>query len=259
MVDRYDADPNASTSTGAGGQGGQEGQQGAGTTGEGRPTWLPENFNSPEDLAKSYKEAQAELTRLKQSQSQGQGQGQNTGQQGQQGQEADESTPAGKLFNEAVQKSLNGQGLTNDDYAELERQGFDRDTVSRQIEGIKAQDQAVENRVYETVGSKETYQTMVDWAAQNLSKEAIDAYDRAVQSGDPEMARIAAAGLKAQYEAAEGTTPTKQVNSQGNAGTGSNSTYGSWQEVQKDMATRDYKKDPAFRAQVEAKLARSNI
>jgi len=31
-----------------------------------RPAWLPENFKSPEDLAKSYKEAQAELTRLKQ-------------------------------------------------------------------------------------------------------------------------------------------------------------------------------------------------
>src|SRR5690606_29736434 len=31
-----------------------------------RPEWLPENFVSPEDLAKSYKELQAELTRIKQ-------------------------------------------------------------------------------------------------------------------------------------------------------------------------------------------------
>ena len=31
-----------------------------------RPAWLPENFKSPEDLANSYKNLQAEYTKLKQ-------------------------------------------------------------------------------------------------------------------------------------------------------------------------------------------------
>ena len=36
-------------------------------------------------------------------------------------------------------------------------------------------------------------------------------------------------------------------------------TYDSWAQVTKDMATTEYKKDPAFRQAVEKKLGRSTL
>lgn len=38
--------------------------EGADNRDEGRPDWLPDNFKSPEDLAKSYQEAQRKITEL---------------------------------------------------------------------------------------------------------------------------------------------------------------------------------------------------
>lgn len=41
------------------------GAGGDGGSGEGRPEWLPDNFKSPEDLAKSYDETRREMDRLR--------------------------------------------------------------------------------------------------------------------------------------------------------------------------------------------------
>jgi hypothetical protein len=69
-------------------------------------------------------------------------------------------------------------------------------------------------------------------------------------------AAIAIGQLKAKYEAAHGKDPANFVS--GKTPAADVDTYGSWAEVTVDMSNPLYKRDPAFRAKVEAKMARSS-
>jgi hypothetical protein len=71
------------------------------------------------------------------------------------------------------------------------------------------------------------------------------------------MAKLAVAGVYQKFSAARPTEPKLFSGSTSQATTGE--AYESVAQLTKDMATPEYKSDPAFRAKVQAKLARSNI
>jgi hypothetical protein len=71
------------------------------------------------------------------------------------------------------------------------------------------------------------------------------------------QAKLAAAGMYQKFSASRPSEPNLFKGTT-NAGQSSD-VYESIAQMQKDMANPDYAKDPAFRARVERKLARSNI
>ena len=97
---------------------------------------------------------------------------------------------------------------------------------------------------------------MLEWAADNLSPQEIAAYDKAVDSGDIDVVKLAVSGLKSKYQSVEGADPSL-IGGQSSNTTGG--TYGSWAEVTAAMRDSRYDVDPAYRQQVANKLARSNI
>ena len=60
------------------------------------------------------------------------------------------------------------------------------------------------NQVQNAVGGEQAYGNMLNWARTNLSQDEISAFDSIVNTGSVGAIRIAAAGLKAQYDAANG-------------------------------------------------------
>jgi hypothetical protein len=68
---------------------------------------------------------------------------------------------------------------------------------------------------------------------------------------------MAVENLKSKYTAANGSEPS--VTLQGRPSSGAVGVYESTADLMKDMGNPEYKNNPAFRAKVEAKLARSNI
>jgi len=97
---------------------------------------------------------------------------------------------------------------------------------------------------------------MVDWAADNLSEGQVDAYNRAVNSGDLEETKFAVQGLRSMYEAQQGFEPARNLSGQSRP---SVDAYSSLAQMKADMADPRYSSDPAFRDQVASKLSRSNI
>jgi hypothetical protein len=97
---------------------------------------------------------------------------------------------------------------------------------------------------------------MVSWAADNLPDGQIERYNIAVNSGDMNETMFAVNGLKAQYEAARGLEPARQIAGQARA---SADAYQSLAQMKADMADPRYHTDSAFREAVAAKLGRSNI
>jgi len=211
-----------------------------------RPEGLPENFNSVEDLAKSYRELQSKFSR---------GDTQET---------VKADTEAEPELNQQQQDNLskvdmyalseeyadNGQ-LTDKSYQELEALGFDKDTVDDYIEFRTAQHNAP---ILEAAGGEEAYGDMVRWAAANLTPAEQDAYDAAITS-DPNVALLALEGLKAKFTAANGSDTNYYEGEESNSTGG----YESWAQVTEAMKDPKYKTDPAFRSEVERKLAVTNL
>jgi Phage T7 capsid assembly protein len=218
---------------------------------EDKPGWLPEKFKSPEELAKAYAELEAKLGKPTQ---------QNT-----------EEKPA-DTQEQQVQEELQNKGLdlyefsdefasqgqlSDDSYSKLEKAGYPRDIVDQFIEGQKARASLFESEVKAVAGGDQGFTDMVQWAAANLSPAEIAAYNAAIDSGSPEQAKLAVAGVYQKYSASRPTEPKLRTGSTSQATSGD--AYESVAQLTKDMASPEYKSDPAFRAKVQAKLARSSI
>lgn len=228
-----------------------------------RPDWLPEKFKSPEDMAEAYANLESKL-------------GSNDQQEQEEApeeeyqeeyteddvQNAEASDVVDAVENagidfEVLQNEYNELGgLSDDAYEALEESGFSKDLVNSWIAGQEALNNNFQTSVFNEVGGQESYMQMVDWAADNLSPQEITAYDRAVDSGDINMVKLAIAGLKTQYQAAEGSDPSF-IDGQSATSTGGN--YGSWAEVTSAMKDSRYESDPAYRQQVQTKLGRSQL
>jgi len=145
--------------------------------------------------------------------------------------------------------------LKDESYAKLEKAGIPRDMVDQFINGQIAAATLARNEVFTVAGGEEQYGSMIQWAAQNLSAEEQKAYNNIVNGRDMAATKIAVAGLKARFEAINGSAPKLVTGDTTLSTTG----YGSVADLKKDMADPRYDTDPAFRKEVENKLRVSSV
>lgn len=214
-----------------------------------RPEGLPEKFNSVEDLAKSYQELQQKL---------GTPEAEETSQEGavEQSEEAvDQVTEA--IGSDAFEKYSteyfqNENKLSEESYKELqEKYNFSPDLVDSFIRGQEAVAQNELNDVHSVVGSAEKYNEVMEWAQENLPEADVDVYNSVVENGDISAIKLSLQGLYARYASENGVDPTLV---QG-GGRAKSAGYESRQQMIDDMKRPEYKDDPAFREQVERRLA----
>jgi len=219
-----------------------------------RPEWLPEKFKSPEDLAQAYNNLESKL-----------GSNTDTG-------EAEDLPPT-----EAPDESQGGQTeaiqsastewaekgeLSDATYDSLAQAGLSRELVDSYIEGQNALQSSEEDALMDVAGGREAYAAMAEWASEELSETQLDAYNTALDSGSTEQAKLAIDWLKSKHGEANGLNPSLiQGRTQGS----SSKPFESRAQVLSAMAERDaagkkkYEVDPAFRKEVERRLAISNI
>lgn len=231
-----------------------------------RPEWLPEKFKSAEDLAKAYSELEKKFSSRNKEVSIESSTDEPVSEEGtdnnQETQTAEETArqateKAGLDFDELSNAYWENGALAEDHYAKLEKAGIPKDIVDQFIAGQEALLTATRSQVFSSVGGEDRYNAMTDWAAENLSKEEITAYNKAVNSGDMPSAIMAVKGLKARFDATEGFEPQREV--RGERATAGASVYRSITELETDMKNPKYWNDSAFRKDVERKLARSDI
>ena len=215
-------------------------------------------FDSYEDLEKAYEELQSNFTKSRQTDVGESETGSAVDSDNENSEEiAREAVQeAGLDFNSLSNEYWANDGLTDQSYDSLEKAGIPREIVDSFIEGQQSLLQNTTNEVYSSVGGQENYSSMVDWAADNLSEGQVDAYNRAVNSGDMEETKFAVQGLRSMYEAQQGVEPVRNLAGQSRP---SVDAYSSLAQMKADMADPRYSSDQAFRDQVASKLSRSNI
>lgn len=105
-----------------------------------------------------------------------------------------------------------------------------------------------------SVGGKEQYQQIMNWAVQNLPKSDIEAFDAIVESANPSSIAMAVESMAKRYTDVNGQEG-KMLQGR-SAPTGVDS-YRSQAEMIRDMSDPRYETDPAYRNDVMTKLANS--
>lgn len=248
-----------------------------------RPAWLPENFKSPEDFVAAYKELQRKQTpdagkpqekksedkpkpeekkpeekpaeEKKDDQKPEEKPKENEG-----AQQANDILEAAGFKREDLDKEWreNG-GLTEASYKKLGDAGFNRDLVDAYIEGQKAIAGQFLDKVFkEAGGTLEAYTEMTNWVAKQGQSE-VDAYNKIADSGDTAAMMALVKGTYARYKAAVGTKPAL-IHGDTPANTGDKDVFRSMAEYIAAMKDPRYAaNDPAYHAELDRKLARSNI
>ena len=158
----------------------------------------------------------------------------------------------------------NNGTLSDEMYDKLGQAGLSKSLVDSYLKGVREEvgfdapaatltDAEIAD-VKSIANGEEGYQSLMNWAGNNLSKEDQDNYDQVLTTGNKTAIKFAVKALMGQYEDANGRD-SKIV-------TGKESpqdTYRSMAEVVRDMNKPEYTQDEAFRDDVIRKLSASNL
>ena len=225
-----------------------------------KPEGLPEKFNSVDELVKSYSELEKKLGEQSQPTEKSVDPVSKAELKGQPKSDLDIATKAvdsAGLNMETLSEEFAKDGkLADGSYKSLEKAGIPKEYVDRFIAGQQAIADQQSASVKSMVGGTEAYDSMSEWASNNLSETEKQAYNTAVNSKDLEAVKLAVVGLKARYAQSTGSEP-KLV--EGKASPSGEQGFASWAQVTQAMSDPRYAKDPAYQAEVKNKLANSKI
>lgn len=217
-----------------------------------RPEWLPEKFESAEDMAKAYSELEKKMGAGAEEKEQEETKEENESEETQQ-----DLTELQSRINEASTKYFESGGeITDETYQALEEVGISRELVDR----FKAGQESLENAEISDIQSAagDEYDAMAEWAGDSLDDEEFNAFNEVVNNGTVQQAKLAVKGLYARYKSEVGATGPKLVS--GSTTGSSTMPYQSMQEVSRAMQDPRYKSgDKAYHNEVDRRLAVSNF
>lgn len=211
-----------------------------------RPTWLPEKFKTPEDMAKAYGELEKKLG-------------------GSQKPEADADV---QKATDAVEKSgvdldalsaefmKNGK-LSDESYQQLEKAGIKKPMVDAYIAGQQAIAKEYNDSIASAVGGEEALKTLFAWAKASLTPAEIAEANKALASGNVDLAQMTVKGIQARYTAANGKEPSLL---EGNVKTTAGAQpFRSNDEIVRAMSDKRYETDEAYRQDIANRMAVTDL
>jgi hypothetical protein len=133
--------------------------------------------------------------------------------------------------------------------------GYPKEMVETYIKGMQSSQTANAEEVMASVGGKEGYAELTDWAKASLDVKELELYNNMV-SGSTENAKMAVEWLSSKREAVEGNEPNLI---QGKASAAPKDEFRSTAQVVAAMKDPRYGKDTAYTKDVEEKLGRSSV
>ena len=131
--------------------------------------------------------------------------------------------------------------------------------VQYRIDNAKGQEltDTTIGQLHQSVGGEQNYNTMMQWAKDNLSENEIGMYDEVMGRGDPLSCFFAVQALSGRMMNEEGFEGEMMTGKP--AANQSRDVFRSQAEVVRAMQDARYEDDPAYRQDVFDKLERSNI
>ena len=144
---------------------------------------------------------------------------------------------------------------TTEDEGEPAEQESEEEEVTEEPDGEQLTE-AQAKQLFEMVGGEKAYNSMIQWAGQNLSPEEIQMYDQVMASGNASSIYFAVQALSNKYGDATGSDG-QLLTGKGTANQSQG--FRSQQELVQAMADPRYDRDPAYRQEVMQKLENSDV
>tara|TARA_B100001057_G_scaffold476487_1_gene544583 strand:+ start:2027 stop:2827 length:801 start_codon:yes stop_codon:yes gene_type:complete len=112
------------------------------------------------------------------------------------------------------------------------------------------------SEIKESAGGDKAYANVVNWAKDNLDNSQTAAFDEVVNTGSVQAIKLAVAGLKAEYDKANGVEGRMVT---GKTAPPKGDVFRSQAELVEAMNDKRYDIDPAYRQDVIEKLDRSDL
>ena len=221
---------------------------------------LAGKYKNAEDLEKAYIELQKKL-----GDGEPKAEAEETTEETTEEETVDEN-PALSLINQASEEFYKNDNQLTPETIEKFSELDSKQLINAYLESIKnspqtQQQQEVElaqkdiNRIQESIGGEAEYNKVVQWAGKNLNETEISSFDKVVSGGDINLIELAVSGLKAKYENSNGYEGRMLTGKN----TSSSEVYRSQAQLVAAMGDPRYDSDPAYRADVIAKLERSDL
>jgi hypothetical protein len=184
--------------------------------------------------------------------------------------QASEETDTPTAFDvDAIAEQFAADGKINDEAksaiadALAKVEGFDADTAAKYVDvyeqGLGAiarvqelESQIASNELLSSVGGEESFNKIAEWSRANMTAEDVEKYDRLLSNFD--TAGDALAVLKERYELANGSSRTV-IKGDSAPSTDGPKPILSKRELTSIQRSEEYKNNPQFRAEVQARLA----
>jgi len=222
---------------------------------------LAGKYKNSEDLEQAYLALQKKLGQEETEETE-EGEGSKEGSD----EEVPDASPAVSLINEASEEYYANEGKLSEETIAKFSSMSSQDLVNAYLDiqaknpqapsGSTEMSEAQVNQVQNAAGGESNYNTVIDWAASNLPEQQINAFDSVVDSGNIAAIGIAFQGLQSQYNEANGYEGRML---QGKAPSRSGEIFRSQAELVAAMGDPRYENDPAYRADVVAKLEQSDL
>jgi len=231
------------------------------------PVKFAGKYESVEELEKGYAELQKKLS----------GQEETTEEVSESKEEAAPAN-ASEIYGEYIGSRLDEAGvdyqgmntkwqetgkLDDDDYTALEGAGFSKDMVEAYLDGVQyraEQDSQLAAKEVAAIknefGGEQVYNDMITWAAGNLDKAEVDAFNNMLKTSNPHQIRIAVAGIQAAYM---NNAPREPKLVGGRTPRANTTKFESTAQLVAAMNDERYATDPAYRQEVQEKLSRSKV
>jgi len=231
------------------------------------PVKFAGKYESVEELEKGYAELQKKLS----------GQEETTEEVSESKEEAAPAN-ASEIYGEYIGSRLDEAGvdyqgmntkwqetgkLDDDDYKALEGAGFSKDMVEAYLDGVQyraEQDSQLAAKEVAAIknefGGEQVYNDMITWAAGNLDKAEVDAFNNMLKTSNPHQIRIAVAGIQAAYM---NNAPREPKLVGGRTARADTTKFKSTAQVVAAMQDERYATDEAYRQEVQEKLSRSKV
>lgn len=218
-------------------------------------------FKSQDDLLKAYKELQSKLGKPE-SDDEEESSEEPAEASEEEAEESVEISENVKTFTDIATRFDEAGGLTQDDMEKLSSMDS-KDLIEtyfkyHAVQSAKnTQEVATAQQlktIRDSVGGDEAYGEMIQWAGQNLSADEIDSFNSVANSNNAAALSFAVEALSNRWKSVEGYE-APLVTGKKAASTGK--VFRSQAELGRAIADPRYSTDPAYRQDVEQKLARS--
>lgn len=143
-----------------------------------------------------------------------------------------------------------------DEPAEAEPEAEQQESEEEEPEETVSLSEEQAKYLMDMVGGDKAYQSMIEWAGDNFSKDEVQMYDSVMSGGNPEAIFFAVQALQARYSDATGSDGELLT---GRSAQTTDDSFKSQAELVAAMADPRYDRDPAYRQELMRRLENSEV